>query len=74
MTVYPELEVTLIRAGISRREASELLGISYDSLNKRMQGKTNFSIEEGKELSSLLGVPVEELFKIAEDKKKGADA
>ena len=69
MIMYPELEVALIRAGVSRKEASEFLGISYDSLNKRMQGKTGFGLEEGKELSSLLGVSVEELFRKNEPEK-----
>ncbi|MBR0485912.1 MAG: helix-turn-helix transcriptional regulator [Oscillospiraceae bacterium] len=67
MIMYPELDATLIRSGIDRKEASEFLGIAYDSLNKRMQGKTKFSLEEGKELSALLGVPVEELFRRAEE-------
>ena len=65
--MYPELVAALIRKGISRKDASVFLGISYPCLNKRIRGETDFSVEESKKISSLLGIPVEILFKKTEE-------
>ena len=62
---YPILEAELQRQGIKCAQLVELLGISFNSVSRRMQGIYDFTPEQQEAIKKFLGVEmsVEELFR-----------
>jgi len=62
--MYKHIETQIIVSGISKRELAERLGISYNTLNQKLNGKSSFTLNEATELRRLLNtdVPIETLF------------
>jgi plasmid maintenance system antidote protein VapI len=52
--MYRHIASQLILSGISKRELAEKLGISFDSLNKKLISKSDFTLDEAIELKRLL--------------------
>lgn len=69
MVLYPKLEGKLAENDLSRKDIGELLHITPAAVGNKLNGKREFSLDEAKILSSLLDVPVEELFRKREEGK-----
>lgn len=69
IVLYPKLESIRIEKGLTRQDLADVLEISLDSFNKRMQGYTRFSPAEEMVLSDFLDVPRAELFRKRDEGK-----
>lgn len=56
------LKATLIELGITQLEASEVLGISREAFNRKINGGINFTLEEAFKLSEFTNRTVEDIF------------
>ena len=52
--MYKHVEARIILSGSSKRELAKSLGISYNTLNLKLNGKSDFSLDEAIELGRLL--------------------
>lgn len=62
--MYRLIEAHLVLAGKTKRELSEQLGISYNTLLLKLKGTTCFTLDEAVKLQTLLGIDesIEEMF------------
>ena len=62
--MYKRVEAYIILSGISKRELAKSLGISYNTLNLKLRGKSDFSLDEASEIKRILKAdePIETLF------------
>lgn len=62
--MYRLIEAHLVLAGVTKRELSEALGISYNTLLLKLKGATCFTLDEAVRLRELLGIneSIEEMF------------
>lgn len=49
--------------GLSQTELAEVLNSTFQTYNKKENGKTNFSLEELKSLANFFDIPLENFFK-----------
>ena len=70
MTNFPKLEGKLAEKGIKKKVLAEYLGIAPITLYFKMTGRNQFSLAESIQISELLDVPVEELFRKREEEKR----
>ena len=59
---YFAIKGYMIIAGVSYEMLSKKLGITTRTLQNKIQGRSDFSTSEGKELSEILGVSQDRLF------------
>lgn len=60
--LYPNLEVELALVGWSQRDLANYLGVSNDSISKKMRGAIEFKLDEVVKTSQLFNKSVEHLF------------
>lgn len=62
--MYKRIEAQIILSGISRKELAQALGMSYNTLNLKLNGKRDFSLAEAIQTKRLLNAKesVEMLF------------
>lgn len=65
--MYKRIEAQIILSGVSRKELAQALGMSYNTLNLKLSGKRDFSLDEAIKVKRLLNAkePVEMLFESA---------
>lgn len=68
MLLYPNLEKAMIDNDVNREQVAVYLGISLDSLHKRMRGEYQFKWEEVDKLSDYFEMNPKELFRKREEK------
>lgn len=64
MKMYPNLRAEMIRNDMTMAKVSAILDISVSTLSDKMNGHSNFSLNEAIAIKKELGVemPLEELF------------
>jgi len=60
--MYDKLKGIMREANITQPELAGLLELSISALNQKINGKSDFTIREGKKLSSLFNKPLDEIF------------
>jgi DNA-binding XRE family transcriptional regulator len=62
--MYKRVEAQIILSGISKKELAKNIGISYNTLNSKLNGKSAFSLNEAAQIKRLLKAeePIETLF------------
>lgn len=62
--MYKRVEAQIILSGMSKKEIAQCLGISYNTLNLKLSGKSSFSLDEAMEIKRILQAEdaVERLF------------
>ena len=60
--IYPNLESMISSHGLNYTTFGALIGMSRDSVSRRMTGKTAFSVEEAKKIKRLFNKPLDFLF------------
>lgn len=62
--MYRRIEAQLVLSGLSKQELAKNLGISYNTLILKLNGKRDFSLDEATEIKRLLHTEdsIEELF------------
>lgn len=63
--MYKRIEAQIVLSGISKRELAKRVGISYNTLNIKLSGKSAFSLDEAIKIKKEIEAnePIEELFK-----------
>lgn len=61
---YKELQIALIKRDLSVKDLSDLLNITYHSMNNKLTNKTEFKYSELKKLKTILKLSNEEFLKI----------
>lgn len=61
MTLTDKVDAYSREHGTTRDELAEALGMKRGSLYNKLEGKTEFTLEEAHKLSSMLGITVDEL-------------
>lgn len=61
---YKNLEAEMAREGITHKKMAELLGINITTMHKKMNGKTQFTVNEASQIVNILKgkVQIEHLF------------
>ena len=67
---YRNLIAEMARHGDTLKSLSQKLGMSYQTLSARLQGKRNFELPEIYALLQIYEQPLEVLFKVSEDDSK----
>ncbi len=52
--MYQRVEVWIARSGMTRRELAQSIGMSYNTLNAKLRGKSNFTLDEATRLKEIL--------------------
>lgn len=62
--IYPTLRAEMARKGINAKQLAAGTGIKYGTLNNKLRGERDFTINEGMMVKEVLGVtmPLETLF------------
>lgn len=60
------LKAALVEGGISQSEVAELLGITREAFNKKLNGRIRFSLEEAFKIAKFLSRPIEDIFLLKE--------
>lgn len=60
--MYKRLKGAMAEKGITQSKLAEQLNISLTTLNFKLNGKSEFTLSEAKELSSIFSIPIETLF------------
>lgn len=53
---YTDLKLKIIAKGLSQVQVAKLMGVSGTCLNQKLNGKREFSVNEAKKLSEILGL------------------
>lgn len=64
-----KLKGKIVECGFTYKKMANFLGVSETTFTAKINGKTKFSIDEAKELSSRLCLNEDEILKIFFDKK-----
>jgi len=62
--MYERIEAQIVLSGISKRELANRIGISYNTLNIKLNGKSAFTLDEAVKIKKEIKAiePVEALF------------
>jgi DNA-binding XRE family transcriptional regulator len=62
--MYKRVEAQIVLSGVSKKQLAQNIGISYNSLNLKLNGRRAFSLDEATEIKRLLNAeePIETLF------------
>lgn len=60
--MYDRLKGIMRESNVTQLELATLLDISISTLNHKINGKSDFTINEGKKLSVLFDKPLDEIF------------
>lgn len=60
--LYPELVAEMARQGYNQKTFCKKVGMSESQFSARLNGKTDFTIPEGKRIAEALEKTIEELF------------
>lgn len=65
--MFRNLEAELKRKNVTQSELAKVLGISSNTISRKMNGESEFTLREVMKIKKTLGVsiPVEELFAVA---------
>ena len=65
--MYKRVEAQIVLAGMSKKELAKQLGMGYNTLNSKLNGKTTFSLDEASKIKLILNSdePLEKLFDIS---------
>lgn len=55
--MYKRVEAQMILRGVSRKELAKQLDISYNTLNQKLNGKSDFSLSEALKIKQVLNAP-----------------
>lgn len=61
--MYCKLKGLMTEKNITQAQLAKLLGISVSTLNLKLNGKSDFTIQEGKKISRILNEEVEVIFR-----------
>ena len=53
---YGKLRGAMAEKGVSQAELAQLIGISLNSLNRKLNGRTDFTVKEASEIASALDI------------------
>jgi len=68
---YPNLEAEIARSGIPKKEIEKKLGLAHITFTRRLNGESDFSVNDVPALCSMFNMPVQELFSTS---SKNADS
>ncbi len=60
--MYDKLKGLMKENHITQNELAEILGMTVSTLNFKLNGKSDFTIREGKKISELFDKPIDEIF------------
>ncbi len=73
MTIFEKvgknIERVLMEKGLTQVSLAEKLGVSKQVMNKIIQGNKAINVAEISRISHILGIPIEDLINVQEDKK-----
>lgn len=62
--MYKRVEAQIVLSGIGKKELAKKIGISYNTLNAKLSGKSSFTLDEALKIKEIVDAhdPVEILF------------
>ena len=65
--MYPNLRAEIARRGVTLSQLAEVIGVTLQTMSKKINGGSEFTLNEAYAIKDFLGVdaPIEELFKKA---------
>lgn len=66
--MYPNLQAEMARRNIDRKDIADLLNVTLITLNRKMSGEYQFTVDQAKKIKAFLGVvmSLDELFEFTE--------
>lgn len=61
--MYRELKSLRVKHNVTQKQIAKILKITPESYSNKETGKFNFTLEEALKISSLFGLPIEDIFK-----------
>lgn len=60
--MYDKLKGLMKENHITQAELAEILNMTVSTLNFKLNGKSDFTLKQGKKISELFGKPIDEIF------------
>jgi putative transcriptional regulator len=62
MPTFPKLRAAMAEHGITNQKLAKILGVTNDTVGFKINGKSQFTLEQAKKIADYFGKSIDEIF------------